>query len=65
MDELFRKAGMPNPFEGRTKNNRARPVTETTYSERRVDPDDPNSNVDYVPNRPGGYGADETEDETP
>lgn len=65
MDELFRKAGMPNPFEGRTKNNRARPVTETTYSVRRVDPDDPNSNVDYVPNRPEGYGAGETEDETP
>ncbi len=64
MDKLFEDAKMPNPFASR-EHNRRRPVAETTYGERRIDSDDPDSAVEIVPNRPGGYGSDEADDETP
>jgi len=59
MDKLFADAKMTNPFASR-EHNRRRPVVDTTYRKRKVDSDDPDSAVEIVPNRPGGYRRDET-----
>lgn len=59
MDKLFADAKMTNPFASR-EHNRRRPVIDTTYRKRKVDSDDPDSAVEIVPNRPGGYHRDET-----
>lgn len=59
MDKQFADAKMTNPFASR-EHNRRRPVMETTYRKRKVDSDDPDSAVEIVPNRPGGYHLDET-----
>lgn len=59
MDKLFADAEMTNPFASR-EHNRRRPVVDTTYRKRKVDSDDPDSAVEIVPNRPGGYRRDET-----
>lgn len=64
MDKLFANARMTNPFASR-KDNRKRPVAEITYHKRKVDPDDPDSAVDFIPNDPRGYRHGKTEGETP
>ena len=64
MDMLFADAKMTNPFASR-EHNRKRPVVDNPCRKRKVDSDDPDSAVEIVPTRPGGYGSDETDDETP
>lgn len=59
MDKLFADANMTNPFSSR-EHNRRRPVMDITYGERKIDSDDPDSLMEIIPNRPGGYNRDET-----